>query len=97
MTSAAFTILWMKITVEWNSIIFCTLGATVGIVFGLEYVDGLLLSDTKKMMFVSIWFSFGMSLFLLNTHKKRTTYDSIQNMCFWKVILLLVVGFIGGM
>lgn len=42
MTSAAFTIIWMKIKVEWNSIIFCSFGATIGIVFGLEYVDQLI-------------------------------------------------------
>ena len=34
MTSASFTILWMKIKLEYNSIFFCGLGATVGIILG---------------------------------------------------------------
>ena len=96
MTSAAFTILWMKIKLEWNSIIYCTTGATIGIILGLEYVDELISAATKKMLFVAIWFSFALSLWLLNTQKKRTTHESIQNMCMWKRVVLLSIGFVGG-
>ena len=34
MTSASFTILWMKIKLEYNSILFCGIGATGGIIIG---------------------------------------------------------------
>jgi hypothetical protein len=34
MTSAAFAIIWMKIQLEWHSIIFCSFGAVFGLVFG---------------------------------------------------------------
>jgi hypothetical protein len=34
MTSAAFAIIWMKIQLEWHSIIFCSFGAIFGLVFG---------------------------------------------------------------
>ena len=36
MTAAAFTIFWMKIKLEWHSIIFCSFGAIFGIVLGFE-------------------------------------------------------------
>jgi len=41
MTSSAFVILWMRIMLEWHSIIFCTLGSTFGIILGLQFVDQL--------------------------------------------------------
>ena len=34
MTAAAFTIFWMQIQLEWHSIIFCSLGAMFGMIFG---------------------------------------------------------------
>jgi len=42
MTSASFAILFMKIKLEWNSVIFGSIGSTLGVVLGLEFVDDLL-------------------------------------------------------
>ncbi|TMS34377.1 hypothetical protein L596_001987 [Steinernema carpocapsae] len=66
MTSAAFTIIWTQIQLEWHSIILCSIGS-VGIAFGFEFLDHLLTGaltslelnslvsgDEKKMLFVSI-------------------------------------------
>lgn len=97
MTSAAFTILWMRIKLEWHSIILCTLGSTGGIIFGLEFVDDLLTGPEKKMLFVSIWFSFALSLFVLNMQHKRRTFSSIQDFNWWKAIVLYATGFFGGL
>uniref|UniRef100_A0A915CZF0 Uncharacterized protein n=1 Tax=Ditylenchus dipsaci TaxID=166011 RepID=A0A915CZF0_9BILA len=97
MTSASFTILFMKVQLEWHSILFCTLGSTFGIILGLQYVDQLLDGPTKKMLFVSIWFSFAISLYILNTQKKRVTYSRISNFNWWKACVLLVAGFVGGL
>ena len=36
MTAAAFTIFWMKIKLEWHSVVFCSFGAIFGMVLGLE-------------------------------------------------------------
>ena len=74
MTAAAFTIFWMKIKLEWHSIVFCSLGALFGMVFGLDVLDSLLDAPTKKLAFVCIWFSFAFALFLLNR-------------CFFHIIL----------
>ncbi|XP_023344386.1 uncharacterized protein LOC111713685 isoform X2 [Eurytemora carolleeae] len=96
MTSASFTILWMKIKLEYNSILFCGIGATGGIILGIEVIDGLLSGPVKKLGFVCIWFSFAFSLFLLNREHKRKTFDKIQNMTVWKRICLILAGVIGG-
>ena len=66
MSAAAFTIFWMQITLEWHSIVFCSFGATFGMIFGLDFLDALLDPPTKKLGFVCIWFSFAFALFLLN-------------------------------
>jgi len=95
LSAAAFTILWMKIKLEWHSIIFCSLGAVFGLIFGIEVVDGLS-SPTKKMTFVCIFFTFAFALFLLNREHKRKTYDSIRNFGIWQGVVLVCTGFFGG-
>jgi len=96
MTAAAFTIFWMKIKLEKHSLIFCSLGAFAGMILGLEVVDDLLTPPQKKLGFVCIWFSFAFSLFLLNREHKRKTFDSIVNFGLWQTVVLLSVGFLGG-
>jgi hypothetical protein len=48
------------------------------------------------MMFVSIWFSFAVSLLVLNLQHKRITYDKIPQFCAWKGFVLFVTGVLGG-
>jgi len=96
MSAAAFTIIWMKIKIEMNSIVFGTLGAVAGMVFGLEVLEGALSPPQKKLGFVCIWFTFAFSLFLLNREFKRQTFDSIQNCNGKKKAVLVLTGFIGG-
>lgn len=96
MTSAAFTILYMGIQLEYHSLTYCTFGAFFGFVFGIQVVDDLLSSDVKKLAFVSIWFSFAFSLYLLNRQYKRVTYYQIQNFGIYEALTLTVTGFIGG-
>ena len=67
MTAAAFTIFWMQIALEWHSIIFCSLGAIFGLIFGIEVVDQLPGAE-KKLTFVCIFFTFAFALFLLNRY-----------------------------
>jgi len=95
MSAASFTIFWMKIKLEKHSIIYCSIGAFFGMIFGLEVLDSLP-KEAKKLGFVSIWFSFCAALFLLNREKKRKTYDSIQNFGTWQAVSLVLTGFLGG-
>ena len=96
MTAAAFTIFWMRVQLEWSSIVFCSLGGAVGTALGLEFVDPNLTPPQKKMGFVCIWFSFAFALFLLNRYHKRRTFKEIPDMKAWKAAVLVVTGVIGG-
>lgn len=96
MTAASFTIFWMKIKLEWHSVAYCSFGAAFGMVFGLEYIDGLLSPPIKKLVFVCVWFSFAFALYLLNRQHKRKTFDFIPNFGIWQALVLILTGFIGG-
>ena len=96
MTAAAFTVFFMKIQLEWHSLVFCSVGGLLGTIFGLEVVDPRLTAPQKKMGFVSIWFSFAFALFLLNRYHKRKTYRTIQGFGVLKGITLFLTGIIGG-
>ena len=67
-------------------------GGVFGMVFGLEVLDPLLDPPTKKLAFVSIWFSFAFALFLLNREHKRKTFDSIPNCFVWEPLVLIITG-----
>ena len=97
MSAAAFTIFFMRVQIEWASLICCSIGGLPGIIVGLEVLDPQLTAAQKKMGFVSVWFSFAFSLFLLNRYAKRTTYLTIPRLCVWKMAVLLVTGFVGGL
>ena len=96
MTAATFTIFWMRIQLEWRSIIFCSTGAILGMILGLEFIDPKLTPPQKKMGFVSIWFAFAFALFLLNRYHKRKTFKIIPEFKAWKAGVLLFTGFLGG-
>ncbi|CAH1802681.1 unnamed protein product [Owenia fusiformis] len=96
MTAATFTIFFMRVKIDWTAIINCSIGGVFGVVFGLELIDPYLAPAQKKFIFVSVWFSFGFALFLLNRYHKRRTFLSIPRVNVWKICFLLVTGFFGG-
>uniref|UniRef100_A0A914P933 Membrane transporter protein n=1 Tax=Panagrolaimus davidi TaxID=227884 RepID=A0A914P933_9BILA len=96
MSCAFFSLLFMKIRIEWRAIIYSFLGAIPGVIIGFETVDKILSAPMKKMIFVSVWCSFAMSLYMLNCEKKRITTSLIQNFKPWKIVILIFTGLIGG-
>lgn len=110
MAASGFTILYMRIKIEWNAIIICSLGGFFSVIFGLSFCDNFLTGPEKKMIFVryiqiirlknqlfSVWFSFGIALLILNLQHKRITYDSIPDFCPWKSVALFFTGLFGGL
>ena len=77
MTAAAFSILFMRVKIEYKSIIYCSIGGCGGIIFCLQYISHHLPPPFSKMYFVSIWFAFAFSLFWLNRTHDRKVYDII--------------------
>ncbi|TMS35598.1 hypothetical protein L596_002966 [Steinernema carpocapsae] len=96
MSMSLFVIIFMRIQIEWRAIIMATFGAIPGVVIGFTFFDPLFTPAVKKMMFVSIWCSFAIALWILNRQKKRPTNVVIQNFCLWKAFVLFLTGFVGG-
>ena len=68
-----------------RALVFCTVGGAAGAVAGFYLVDPYLSPPQKKMIFVSIYFSFAFALFLLNRYRNRKTFTAIPSVKVWKV------------
>ncbi|KAK5981303.1 hypothetical protein GCK32_005539 [Trichostrongylus colubriformis] len=96
MGCALFAVLYMRIQIEERSLLFGCLGSIPGMILGFAFVDDLFDGSQKKMLFVSIWCSFAIALYLLNSQKKRITYSTIPDFKPWKAMVLVATGFVGG-
>ncbi|VDM65257.1 unnamed protein product [Strongylus vulgaris] len=96
MMCALFVVVFMRVQIEQKAVLFGTLGSIPGLIFGFKFFDPLLDASQKKMLFVSIWASFAIALFILNSHKKRKTYPKIPDFKPWKAVVLSATGFVGG-
>lgn len=97
MTAASLSILYMRIHVERNALIFCSVGGVIGAIVGLHSLDQALSPAQKKMFFVSIWFSFAFALFMLNRQSKRRVFHDIPRCGAVQKLVLVVVGCCGGL
>ncbi|ELR17430.1 amine oxidase family protein [Acanthamoeba castellanii str. Neff] len=96
MNCAAFTILYQKIRIEPNALLFSSCGGAFGVVVGLQWVAPNLPPSESKLIFVSIWLGFAAALFCLNLIKDREVHLVIQNFNNWRAGVLMFFGFIGG-
>jgi len=96
MTAATLLILGLRIKVEWNYILFVTLGGVFGLVFGTYQIVPLISPPMAKLFFVSLWLSFGIALWMENRHPARQVFDTIQGFSRQDKINLIVFGFVGG-
>ncbi|KAI6174529.1 Protein F26A1.8 [Aphelenchoides bicaudatus] len=96
MGMAMFTIVYNRIQVEWKAISYAVTGSVPGMIVGFHFVDPFLSPAQKKMIFVSVWTSFAIALWILNREHKRRTVPVILDFCAWKGAVLLATGFAGG-
>ena len=96
MSAATFTIFFMRVEVEMFTLGLCSITSLAGLIFGLHVVDPYLEPQVKKMAFVSMWFAFAFVLFLLNRDPERRVFNKIPCVRPWKIAVLLLTGFIGG-
>ncbi|MEA5459829.1 sulfite exporter TauE/SafE family protein [Arcicella sp. LKC2W] len=96
MTSASLLIIGMKLKVDWNYIIFVTIGGVIGLFLGTYYVVPLISPVQAKLFFVSLWLSFGIALWLQNRKSQREVFESIQNFQNSDKGRLIIFGLIGG-
>lgn len=99
MVAATFTILYQQIKVDWQAIVWCTLGGVVGCPVSLGLIAPHVPPPITKMVFVSTWFAFAVALCLLNRNPDRKTFAIIHNARFGSrhQLVLVLVGFVGGL
>lgn len=96
MTAAGATILFTRTKVEKNALIWASVGGTIGIVFGLEFVAGLFAPAFAKMFFISTWLAFAFALFMINRYRDREVLRRIEPFTNKHAMLLVATGIIGG-
>lgn len=96
MTAATVYILNKKIPVDWNYIFYVTMGGLAGLVFGTYFIMPYVQPIYAKLIFVSLWLSFGIVLFLENRKEHRLIFNKIADLKRTDVLLLSALGCIGG-
>lgn len=96
MTSASIFIINRKIKVDWNYIIYVSIGGVFGLVLGTYWVVPLVKPILAKLIFVSLWLAFGIILYFENRNNTRHVSEFIQNLRQRDVHYLLILGFVGG-
>ncbi len=95
MTAASFTIIVMKIPLEWQLIRWASLGGALGIFIGTVILAPLFPPEVIKFSFTMMISSFALVLIVLNQNKTRRNLK-INNWGRLESILGLLVGLIGG-
>ncbi|MES2520812.1 MAG: sulfite exporter TauE/SafE family protein [Bacteroidota bacterium] len=96
MTSATLLIIGLRLKVDWNYIIFVTIGGVIGLFLGTYYVVPLVSPIQAKLFFVSLWLSFGVALWLQNRRPQREVFESIQSFQNSDKGRLIIFGLVGG-
>eukprot|EP00543_Licmophora_paradoxa_P017065 CAMPEP_0202457142 /NCGR_PEP_ID=MMETSP1360-20130828/14223_1 /ASSEMBLY_ACC=CAM_ASM_000848 /TAXON_ID=515479 /ORGANISM="Licmophora paradoxa, Strain CCMP2313" /LENGTH=417 /DNA_ID=CAMNT_0049077137 /DNA_START=104 /DNA_END=1357 /DNA_ORIENTATION=- len=77
MTCAAITIFGLRVPVDYEALIFATIGGAAGLALGLIAVAPYLPPPYAKLLFVSVWMTFAVALFKLNARgRDRRVYKS---------------------
>lgn len=96
MTAASVTILALRIPVETRAIVWAGAGGAVGVVLGMEWIAPLLAPTPTKLFFVSVWLSFGMALYWINTNAGREVQARIAGFGRFHALALAGIGIVGG-
>lgn len=96
MTCAAFTIFCMGVRLEYNALLFCTLGGVLGLYLGLEHIAPEMDPPMKKIFFVCVWFAFAAALYILNRDYGRRSFLEVPAFKPWKGAVLVAAGVAGG-
>ena len=96
MTSASLLIIGMRLKIDWNYIIFVTIGGVIGLFLGTYYVVPYISPVQAKLFFVSLYLSFGIALWLQNRRPQRQVFDKIENFKNSDKGRLMIFGLVGG-
>jgi uncharacterized membrane protein YfcA len=96
MTAATLTIVFLRIKIEWRAILLASIGGAIGVIIGIEWISPLLPPAFTKMLFTSLWLSFGLTLYWINKRSDRQILTRIQNFRGQHGAMLVAFGILGG-
>ena len=97
MTAASIYILNKKMKLEWHYIRYVTLFGLPGLLVGTWFLLPYIVPATAKLIFVSLWFGFGLVLWWQNRNKEAARLDSLPVLKTKDKMLLSTFGFMGGL
>lgn len=97
MTAASLMIIGLRIKIEAKAILYSSIGGLIGLIAGTFFIIDLIQPALTKLLFVSLWLSFGFALLLTNKVKRRVIIENLGDLSNNDVLKLIVFGFIGGM
>jgi len=96
MSAASFTIICLRVPVEWRAVLFAGLGGAIGVILGLDVISPLLTPAYSKVFFVSLWMSFAGALYLINVNRDREVLSRIESFNPGAASALFAAGVAGG-
>jgi uncharacterized membrane protein YfcA len=96
MTAATLWIVARKIRIEKTYLTLAAIGGTAGIIIGSYFIAPYTPPAYAKMLFVSFWLSFGITLFAVTYYRKRNVYDHLPGLTNIQTVELVIIGVLGG-
>lgn len=96
MTAATLWIVARKIQLDKTYLKLAAIGATAGIILGTYFIAPYTPPAYAKMLFVSFWLSFGITLFIVTYYRKRNVQDQLPDLNNAQRIELIIIGLVGG-
>lgn len=96
MIAATLWIIARKVPIEKTYLKLASIGATAGIIIGSYFIAPYTPPAYAKMLFVSFWLSFGITLFIVTYRRKRNVQDLLPDLNGIQKGELVFVGIVGG-
>ncbi len=96
MTAATLWIITRRIPIERTYLILAMIGGSAGIILGTYFIAPYTAPAYAKMLFVSFWLSFGITLFAVNYFRGRTVRDRLEKLTPFQKGELIFIGMLGG-
>lgn len=96
MSAATYLIIVRRIPIETTYLFLCALGGTWGVIFGSYIIAPMIAPPYAKMLFVTLWLSFGVVLFWTNFFHHRRTVNKLPPLSQLEKNIFVLIGFLGG-
>ena len=96
MVAATLWIISNKIKIEKKFLKLAVVGGTAGIIFSTFLIAPYTPPAYAKMLFVSFWLSFGITLYVVNHRRRRDVIEQLPDLTRFQKGELIFIGFIGG-